>query len=280
MFTEYLLVQKLTQDGGFKQFLSSKGKFGWNFSKSKMHVTDNKDIFPIEVDNEIEFHEVKKGSETSIIADKKKRTVFFQDNYAVLKGFTIVIILPQNYIPISLSFGEKTLIPIGKREKAGSTGYFDILYNNIEKNVVIVFNIYEDTYFQFSCLGAWAKEDYRWRSGCFKSDADAVIKINALENKAITIEDVIKVQKCFNDDTKLEEVVTLLNELIEIVYESNVEIDYLREEQIKKKIGESLNTKISLVSSIVSLADSYINGGVIDKLIASVLMMVEMYIRG
>ena len=219
MFTEYLLVQRITHDGDFKQFLSSKGKFGWNFLKGKMRPANNKDIFPIEVDKEIEFYEVKKGSETTITVDKKKRTVFFNDNYAVLKGFTIVIILPQNYIPISLCFGEKTLIPIGKREKAGSPGYFDILYNNIEKNVVIVFNIYENTCFQFSCLGVWANEDYRWRTGCFKSDADAVIKINALEDMAITIEDVIKVQKCFRDDANLEEVVRLLNELIKIVNE-------------------------------------------------------------
>ena len=280
MFTEYLLVQRITQDGDFKQFLSSKGKFCWNFLKGKMRPTNNKDIFPIEIDNEIEFHEVKKGSETTITVDKKKSTVFFNDNYAVLRGFSIAIILPKNYIPISLSFGEKTLIPIGKREKAGSPGYFDILYNNIEKTVAIVFNIYEDTYFQFSCFGIFANEDYRWRTGCFKSDADAVVKINAPENTAITIEDVIKVQKYFKDDTNLDEVVRLLNELIEIVHERNVEIDYLREEQVKKKIGESLNTNLSLMSSVTSLADSYINGGIVGKVITSLLIMIEMYIRG
>ena len=280
MFTEHLLVQKIEGDGKFKQLLSSKGQFGWRFLRGRKGSSNNREIFPIEVDDEICFHEVKKGSETSIIADKKKRTVFFQDNYAVPKGFTIAIILPQNYIPISLSFGEKTLIPIGKREKVGSPGYFDILYNNVEKMVAIVFNIYEDTYFQFSCIGVWANEDYRWRTGGFKSDTDAVIKINALEDVAITIEDVIKVQKYFKDDTNLDEVVRLLNELIEIIHESNVEIDCLREEQIKKKIGEVLNSKLGLVSSVVSLADSYINGGAVEKLISSLIMMVEMYTRG
>ena len=280
MFTGYLLVQRITQDGEFKQFLSSRGKFCWNFLKGKMRPVNNEKIFPIEVDKEIEFHEVKKGSETTITVDKKKSTVFFNDNYAVLRGFSIAIILPKNYIPISLSFGEKTLIPVGKREKAGSPGYFDILYNNIEKTVAIVFNIYEDTYFQFSCLGIFANKDYRWRTGCFKSDADAVVKINAPENTAITIEDVIKVQKYFKNDANLEEVMRLLNELIKITNEINIDNDYLREEQIKKKIGESLNTSFSLFSSLASLADSYINGGIVDKAITSLLMMIQMYIRG
>lgn len=280
MFTERLLVQRIEDNGKFKQLLSSQGQFGWRFLSGRKRSTNNGDIFPIEVDDDIFFHEVKKGPETIIIADKKKRTVFFQDNYAVLKGFTIAVILPQNYIPISISFGEKTMIPTGNRAKAGSPGYFDILYNNIEKNVVVIFNIYENTYFQFSCLGIQAKDDYRWRTGCFKSDADAVIKINALEDKAITIEDVIKVQKHFKDDTNLEEVTQLLNELVEIANEFNIDDDYSREEQIKKKIGTLLNTNISLVSSIVSLVDSYINGGIVERAISSLLMMIEMYIRG
>jgi len=280
MFTEYLLVQKIEEDGRFKQYLSSRGQFGWRFLRGKKSPTNDGNIFPIEVGEGVHFHEEKKGSETTIIADKKKRTVFFQDNYAVLKGFTIAVILPKNYIPISISFGEKTLIPIGKREKAGSPGYFDILYNNIEKNLVVIFNIYQDTYFQFSCMGVWAEENYRWSTACFKSDSDAVVKLNALEGESIKIEDVKNVQKYFKDDANLEEVVRLLNELIKIVYESNVEMDYLREKQIKKEIGGKLNTRLSLASSIVSLADSYISGGFMDKLIAAILMMIEIYIQG
>lgn len=280
MFTEYLLVQRITEDGNLKQFLSSKGKFCWRFLKGKMRVTNNENIFPIEVDEEIEFREVKKGSETLITLDKKKKLFLFNENYAVLKGFTIAIILPQNYIPISLSFGEKTMIPVGKKVEAGSPGYFDILYNNIEKTVAIVFNIYEDIYFQFSCCGISANEDYKWRNSSFKNDVDAVVKINASENTAITIEDVIKVQKHFKDGTNLEEVVRLLNELIEIINENSVENDYLREEQIKKKIGASLSTNLSLMSSVTSLADSYINGGIVGKVITSLLLMIEMYIRG
>lgn len=280
MFTEYLLVQRITQDGKFKQFLSSNGKFGWNFLRGKRRTIDNEDIFPMEVGEEISFHEVKKGSETSITVDKKNQTFMFNENYAVLRGFTIAVILPQNYIPISLSFGEKTRIPLGKSVKASSPGYFDILYNNIEKTVVIVFSMYEDTYFQFSCFGVLADNDYKWNSKCFKSDVDAVVKINAEENSAITIDDVIKVKKIFKDDTDLDEVVKLLNELIEIGNEICVENNFLREEKIKNKLGESLNTNLGLVSSLATLADSYINGGIVEKVIASLLILVEMYIRG
>lgn len=279
MFTEYMLIQRITQDGKVKQFLSEGGKFSWTFLRGKRSSANNTDIFPIEVDNRIQFHKEKKGSETSITVDKKKKTLLFNENYAVPRGFTIAVILPQNYIPISLSFGEKTLIPTGNRVKAGTPGYFDILYNNIEKTVVIIFNIYENTYFQFSRLGILADEDYKWRTSCFKSDVDAVVKINASDNTSITLDDVIKVQKHFKDDTNLEEVLRLLNELIEITNEINVENDNCREAQIKKKIGESLNTNLSLMSSIASLTDSYINGGIVGKVISSLLMMVQMYVR-
>ena len=99
-------------------------------------------------------------------------------------------------------------------------------------------------------------------------------------SNCITIDDVIKVQKYFKNDANLEEVMRLLNELIEITNEISIDNDYLREEQIKKKIGESLNTSFSLFSSLASLADSYINGGIVDKAITSLLMMIQMYIRG
>lgn len=273
MFANFMLIQKIDAEGKFSQFLSNQGQFTWRFLERKQLKSDNLQTYPFEVDGNVQFQEVKRGRETSLIVNKESKTFIFKENYSVPGGFIIAVILPYNYVPISFNFGEKSLIPIGQ-VKSCPPGYIEVFYNNAEKLCSIVLTIINQTNFQFSCSGYYSNRNFpSCLNNYMGSVIGATIQSNNIGEKAITYNELREFSKYFKDDVDLSDIVKELNELKKLVMED--QLDTIKEEKIKSKIIQSLSNTVSVAGSIVTLIDSYISGNSISKLIAAILICLK-----
>ncbi|EPY2275010.1 hypothetical protein ACXAUS_003932 [Clostridium sporogenes] len=270
MFTNFMLIQKITADGKFSQFLSNQGQFVWRFLERKQLKNDNLQTYPFEVDGNVQFQEVKRGRETSLIVNKENKTFTFKENYSVPGAFVIAVVLPYNYVPISFSFGEKSLIPIGQ-VKSCPPGYIEVLYNNVDKICSIVFTIINQTNFQFSCSGHYSDKDFpRCLNNYRGSVIGATIRSNNIGEEAITCNELREFSEYFKDDIDLSDIAKELNELKKLVMEDK--LDTTKEEKIKTKIIQSLSNTVSVAGSIATLIDSYTSGNSVSQLISAILI--------
>ena len=273
MFTNFMLIQKIDADGKFSQFLSNQGQFVWRFLERKQLKSDNLQTYPFEVDGNVQFQEVKRGRETSLIVNKENKTFTVKENYSVPGGFVIAVVLPYNYVPISFSFGEKSIIPIGQ-VKSCPPGYIEVFYNNVDKLCSIVFTIINQTNFQFSCSGHYSNRDFpSCLNNYMGSVIGATIRSNNIGEEAITYNELRKFSEYFKDDIDLSDIAKELNELKKLVMED--QLDTTKEEKIKTKIIQSLSNTISVIGSIATLIDSYTSGNSVSKLISAILICLK-----
>lgn len=276
MFTNYMLVQKIGDNGEFFQYCSEKTDFIWDFIERKQISSDKAEIFPMAINGKnVKFTKYRKTCETKLLFNSTRKSFTYNENYSVPGGFVIAIVFPKNFIPVSLGFGEKAMIQSGGKVGSDSPGSFDVLYNKVEKITTIVFSIVKNTNFQFSCCGVWTKDEFPSSMNNFNSDIDAVISMNSERNRAIEEKDLQVFKDYFKDDTKLSDIAKQLNVLANSVSDKRDKDLGINQKEIMGKIEKTFSDKLSTTSNVITLMDSYLNDGIVAKLIAALLMLIR-----
>lgn len=267
MFTKYILIQKLNENGWFEQYFSGGGEYVWHHLNRREIDTDDTRIFPVSVSGKCNFESVPQGRETTYVVSSNNKTFKYIENYAVQDGFMIAVRMPKGYIPLTLGFGEKVKLPFGE-EKSVSPGYIEVLYNEIEKICTVVFTINKQTNFQFKCTGCFCEDNYPTSLNNYTgTPMNAVIKAHSDSVKAVTSKDLLAFSEYFSKDADLDNTALLINEIKNILNEEN-DVD---EGKIRKHLTELLGM-VNTSSSFVTLVDSYNSGNAVYKFITAILL--------
>ncbi|KIA86483.1 hypothetical protein [Flavobacterium sp. AED] len=269
MFTKFLLIQKLEQDGNAKFHLIKSDYLQWTFENRRTQIESDSVIFPFVVLSEdIKIQSHPPQPETKIYV--RENEITFADDYAVPEGFTIGILFPENYIPTVLKFKDKPVIPIGLQGQfvANAQGQFQILYNRIAKRSAIIFNIHQNVCFGFKCIARKVTDENFPQNESITADDffDVIIDTEFLKIDAITNDDLKIINKTL-EATDLDDVKNAINEVL-LALKSG---DKKEAKSLLDKLGKYVLNGISLTGNLTKIIDSYNEDGAPQQFIAKLL---------
>lgn len=276
MWSQHIVIQKINEDGklNFYHGYESRGLV-WSFENRRTFInSDNPEIFPFQLDNHVRLSERSPGAETKLIY-RPNQEITFYDDYGVPSGFVIAILFPKNYVPIIFKFKEKPYIPVGIRGNVVTKppGYFNVHYNRVAKMSAIVFLTTENIAFGFKCVARKVDSDkFPQKERVLVDDAFEVsIDTSMLNSEMIRPEDL----KCFSEviarNATLDDLQISLNELIEALNEEKSDDRTNKVKRIKRKMQSQIVNSTGVSGSLVTILDSYHNGGVAKEFIAKVM---------
>lgn len=268
MITRLMVIQCIHENGEIDVFQISSDNFQWTFETEREKLEAEEIYFPFSLFGSFNILKRKPGRETKTILAQNKIT--FHDDYGVPSGTVVAILLPQNYIPEIIKFKDKPFIPIGFSGHVVTkpSGQFQILYNPYERRCAIIFNIHENVVFGFKCISKLvANQEFPQGENYIDNDLfDITLSSKFLNVDAITTEDLMVINEALTPDHQVE-LKSLLNDLLKAVKERDKEKSNLLVEKSSKLL---LNTT-GIASSIVTIADSYKNGGAAQQFVGKIL---------
>ncbi len=269
MFTKFLLIQKIEENGDGNFHLIKSDYLQWTFENRRTKIETDSEIFPFGIDDEdVKIKTHKPGPETKIYA--KENEIFFADDYAVPEGFTIGILFPENFIPDVIKFKDKPVIPIGLQGQfvTNAQGQFQILYNKLAKRSAIVFNLHQNVCFGFKCRAKRVSdENFPQNESIYADDFfDVIIDTELLKIDEIKNEDLKIINKIL-EKTELDDVTNSLNEIL-IALKSK---DKKSAKTSLDKVGKIILNGTSLTGNLTKIIDSYNEDGAPQQFIGKII---------
>lgn len=274
MFTNFLLIQKIEENGNASFNLLKSDHIQWIFENRRIQNEKDGEFFPFIIYSDgvkIINHPI--GPETKI--NIRENEVTFSDNYAVNGGFTIAILFPENFIPHVLKFKDKPIIPIGLPGQfvANAQGQFQILYSKLTKRCAIVFNIHQNVVFGFKCVAKKVSdENFPERDNIYADDFfDVIINTELLNVDFITNED-LKIINQTLEKTDLDDIKDSINGVLTALKNGNKKDAKLSLD----KLGKYVLNGASLAGNLTKIIDSYNEDGAPQKFIAMLLEYINL----
>jgi len=278
MLTNKVVIQKINADTGtvrLYQNFDLRSPWSFEFERGIITTDSNPEIFPFSFEAAERFHTANAGGETKVFKSSEGN-ILFSDDYAIPAGFLVGILFPQNYVPEVFKFKDKPFIPTGVGLAGTSIqppGHFDVYYNQKERLAAIVFMITSNTYFGFKCIARSHINDFPSQDRFpFYSDLFASLGFTETHPIQISVADLGSYKQYFLPSTDLSQIAELMNRLLAINETRGASIT--EKESIIKRLKEFLSTGASIVAftdSAVTIADSYVQGGAVAKIIARLL---------
>lgn len=258
MITNLLVIQEVSVAPSVAVYQLSSSDFQWTFENRRTKSTEDEPFFPFTISGEYKKMVRPPGAETSVYK-RQNGEIVFADDYGVRGGMVIGILLPENYVPDILKFKDKPHIPAGLAGQLVSRtpGNLEILYNHLEKKSAIIFHIHENILFGFSCTMKEVQDEFPRTRRLLHDDLfDATFSREHLNVEAITTEDLLIINET-NNEADIIDVRNALNDLLTSLKngkrpESTANI---------QKVGSLLSKSMSAGSDLISLIDSYNDGG-------------------
>jgi hypothetical protein len=266
MFTKFLLIQKLEENGEAMFHLIKSDYLQWTFENRRTEIESDPITFPfVVVNDEIKLQSHPPQPETKIYV--RENEIIFADDYIVPEGFTIGILFPENFIPTVLKFKDKPVIPIGLQGQfvANAQGQFQIFYNRLAKRSAIVFNIHQNVSFGFKCVAKKVKdEEFPKNENIYGDDFfDVIIDTEFLKIEAITNEDLKIINKTL-ESTDLDDIRDSINEILLALKSGNKK----EAKSSLDKLGKYILNGTSFVGNMTKIIDSYNEEGAPQKFVA------------
>ena len=274
MFTKFLLIQKLEEDGDANFHLIKSDYLQWTFENRRTENENDSAIFPFVVlDDNIKIQSHKPQPETKIYT--RENEITFADDYSVPEGFTIGILFPENYIPTVLKFKDKPIIPIGTHGQftTNTQGQFQILYNRLAKRSTIIFNLHQNVCFGFKCVAKKVTdENFPKNESVIANDFfDIVIDTEFLNINSISNED-LKIINQTLDKTDLDDINIAINEILIALKSGNKN----GAKSSLDKLGKYILNGTSFAGNLTKIIDSYNKDGAPQQFIARLLEYVNL----
>jgi hypothetical protein len=269
MFTKFLLIQKIEENGTANFHLLKSDHIQWMFENRRTKIETDSEYFPFIIDSDdLKIRSHVPGPETKISAKVNELT--FADDYAVPEGFTIAILFPKNFIPDILKFKDKPIIPVGLQGQfvSNAQGQFQILYNNLVKQSAIVFNIHQNVCFGFKCIAKKVRDEkFPRNESVYANDFfDVIIDTELLKIDVISNDD-LKIINQVLDKTDLDDIKHSLNEVLIALKNGNKK----EAKNSLDKFGKYILNGTSLTGNLTKIIDSYNEGGAPHQFIAKLL---------
>lgn len=265
MYSKYAVIQKIDINGKIKVFQIEKDYLNWTFEyRRKSVLSDNKDIFPIIIEDTCNIKERKPGAETGILK-YQNGDIRFKDDYNVPGGFVICILGPIGYVPTMIKFKEKTPIPIGISNPylQQNPGFLQLYSNKFIKQFAIVMLTTQNSFFSVEIIFSEKLGEYPTNKAIEYSDTfEASISLVDGEKTYITMEDIKNYCKGYERIHNIDEMLSSINEIIDILKCSLATIQRdSRLKTAKNKFETIFQKTLSMGSNIVTIADSISNQG-------------------
>lgn len=281
MYHNYLLVQKIQkikQNTILNIYFASSQYINWTYeTKRKPTESINNPIFPIVIrDNGINIEKKQKGNETSCYNINPTK-IRFLDDYSVPEGFLICVTGPEGYMPSLVKFKQKPSINLSGYNLSGYNNtipcQFEVLLNETTRQASVLMHTNQRVFYGV-CI------DFDKKDGDFKAirkpsrydPFDLTISLIDGKIENVSLSQVKNVLPDVPED-KLDKLVKSLNELADFLKNSDFAENYCSEipKDLKNKILNLFSEIISTGSAAVTIADSYINNGVVGQLIKTII---------
>lgn len=274
MFTKFLLIQKLEENGNANFHLLKSDHIQWFFENRRTQIDTDPEYFPFIIDSDdLKIRSHPPGPETKIIT--KENEIIFADDYAVPEGFTIAILFPEGFIPDVLKFKDKPIIPVGISGQfvANAQGQFQILYNRLARRSAIVFNIHQNVCFGFKCIAKKVSEEVFPRNESIYADDffDVIIDTQLLSIDTISNDDLKIINKTL-DKIDLEDLNNSLNEILNALKKG----DKKEAKTSLDRLGKYILNAASLGGNLTKIIDSYNEGGAPHQFIGKLLEYINL----
>lgn len=265
MYSKYAVIQKIDINGKVKIYQIEKDYLNWTFEyRRKIVLSDNKDIFPITIEDACNIKEKKPGAETSILK-YQNGDIKFNDDYNVPGGFVICILGPIGYVPTMIKFREKAPIPIGISNPYihQNPGFLQFYSNKFIKQFGIVMLTTQNSFFGVEIMFSQKLGEYPSNKAIEYSDTlEASINLIDGKKEYITLSDIKNYCSGYENIQNIDSLLNSINELINILKNP------LKDKQsgnkliiVKEKIGSIIQGTLGMGSNIVTIADSVNNHG-------------------
>lgn len=258
MITKLMVIQKINIDGSIEVFQITSNNFQWAFENRRTKVENDKDYFPFELFGDLNILKGRPGPET--IINKRDNEITFCDDYGVPGGTVVGILFPKNYIPDIIKFKDKPYIPVGFAGQVITRPprQLQILYNKLERQSAIIFNLYDNIVFGFKCVVKFVSDDQFPRNESVIADDlfDITLSREFLNVEEITNNDLKLINEMLNQ-VDISDIKETLNELLTAVKSGQKE----KSKSLLNKVNEILLNGTSVASSLTTIADSYKAGG-------------------
>lgn len=272
MLTQRVVIQKIMPKTGIVQLYQNyelRGPWSFEANDSENKNSPHPDIFPFTFGSSELFSVGRAGGETKVHFSSEGN-LLFADDYAIPAGFLIGILFPQGYFPEIFKFKDKPFIPTGTGIAGASMqppGFFDLFINRNAELAAITFMITTNTYFGFKCIAkprtnAFPKVD----KFPFYNDLFATLKFQETHPIQIHAEDLESYKQVFKPEISLSEIADLLNKLVAITEARST--NPMEKESLIKKLQGALSS----ADSAVTIADSFVSGGVMAQIISRLLL--------
>jgi len=274
MFTKYLLIQKIEEDGSANFYQITSNHFQWTFENRRTQTKTDPDYFPFLIfGDDLKVMNRQPGAETKIFTKENQLT--FCDDYGVPEGFVIAILFPENFIPDIMKFKDKPIIPVRMQGQfvAVAPGQFQIFYNRLAKRSAIVFSIHQNVCFGFKCIAKKVNDEIFPKNESIVAEDffDVTISSEFLEIDAIQNEDLKIINETLNK-TDLEDVNKSLNEIL-VALKSK---DKSTATTSLNKFGKQIVNGVGFAGNLTKIIDSYNDGGAPQQFIAKLLEYVHL----
>lgn len=259
MFTKFLLVQKIEENGNAMFHLIKSDYLQWTFENRRTQIETDSITFPFMVlDENLKIQSHPPQPETKIYI--RENEITFADDYIVPEGFTIGILFPENFIPTVLKFKDKPVIPIGLQGQyvANAQGQFQIFYNRIAKRSAIIFNIHQNVSFGFKCIAKKVSDkDFPKNESIYADDFfDVIIDTELLKIESITNDDLKIINKTL-ETADLDDIRDSINEVLNALKSGNKK----EAKTSLDKLGKYVMNGASLLGNLTKIIDSYNKDG-------------------